>query len=82
MKAVEVLVRVKGITERDALLRMHRWLMSAQAVQDATAGYVAPAGHESACQEASAMLLSFPAHRWWTSTVACSPWVSHGLGSK
>lgn len=82
VKAVEILVQVKGMTARRAVRAMHDYLMSVKAAQDRTTGYTAPMGHTGACQEASDMLLGLPQHRDWTWSLACSPWSSGGHAGK
>lgn len=71
-KAVEILVRVRGFREEQAvslvydhLLAFHRLVAAAQTV--------IPWGHRPPCEEMSDLLARFGAHRAWTEGLPCSP---------
>lgn len=77
VKGVEVLVRVKGLTERHAIQAMHGYLMSVKGAQDRAGRSAAiPLGHEPACVEIADTLKAFPGQRDWTWSLPCSPWAS------
>lgn len=70
-KSVEILVRVKGWSERtalravyDKLLRQHRTFAAGQAI-------LAP-GHRPPCEEIRDLLGRFPQHRAWTAALECA----------
>ncbi len=71
-KAVEILVRVRGYREEQALSLLYDHLLS---FNRAVAGHrtVIPWGHRPPCDELVDLLGRFRAHRAWTEGLECSP---------
>lgn len=65
--AIEILVRVKGVNEADALRAFHRYLAGAHA-RGAWA-----TGHTTPCEEIADLLRRFPRHRALTASWECAP---------
>ncbi len=71
-KAVEILTRVKGISEEQALRTMYAYLLAFhRAVQRGPARM--PPGHRPPCEEAADLLAQFPQHAAWTGSLECAP---------
>lgn len=71
-KAVEILVRVRRISEEQALRIMYAHLIAVhRGVQRGTA-MLAP-GHRPPCEEAADLLGRFPRHAAWTGSLDCAP---------
>jgi IrrE N-terminal-like domain len=71
-KAVEILVRVRGFAEEQALSLIYDHLLTFNRIV-ADNGTVIPWGHRAPCEEMSDLLQRFPAHRAWTDDLPCSP---------
>jgi IrrE N-terminal-like domain len=70
-KAVEILVRVRGYREEQALSLVYDHLLSVdRAVARRTT--VIPWGHRPPCDEMIDLVARFPAHRGWTAGLPCS----------
>jgi len=71
VRAVEILARVTGIDEREALRRTHAMTML---VEPPSVGRPIPPGHKALCVEIADVLRAFPKHASWTTDLECSPW--------
>jgi hypothetical protein len=71
-KAVEILVRVRGLRPAQALSLVYDHLLSFNrlVVEQRT---VIPWGHRPPCEEMADLLGRFPAHRAWTDGLPCGP---------
>jgi hypothetical protein len=71
-KAVEILARVRGVREEQALSLVYDHLLAFERLvgQRLT---VIPWGHRAPCEEMTDLLARFPAHRAWTSDLPCAP---------
>ncbi len=67
-KAVEILVRVKGSTEREAVHNLHAWLLALH-----MKGITPPSGQPTACEQILDLLARFPEHRVGTGGPSCGP---------
>jgi hypothetical protein len=71
-KAVEILVRVRGYREEQALSLVYDHLLGFHRLV-ADKRTVIPWGHRAPCEEMSDLLRRFPAHRAWTEDLPCGP---------
>jgi len=71
-KAVEILVRVRGYAEAQAVSLIYDHLLTFNQIV-AERGTVIPWGHRAPCEEMSDLLQRFPAQRAWTYDLPCSP---------
>lgn len=71
-KAVEILVRVRGYREEQALSLVYDHLLRFHLLV-ADTRTVIPWGHRAPCEEMSDLLRRFPAHRAWTEDLPCGP---------
>jgi len=70
-KAVEVLMRIKGLKEEQALRTTYALLLAYhRAVQQ---GIRMLPGHQPPCAEAADLLARFPQHAAWTGSLDCAP---------
>ncbi len=70
-KAVEVLARVKGLSEEQAVRATYALVLAYQrAVQQ---GVRMPPGHRTPCEEIADLLARFPQHAEWTGSLECAP---------
>ena len=67
-KAVEILVRVKGVTEREAVQSVHMWLLALH-----VRGVTPPSSQPTACEQILDLLARFPEHRQSTGGLSCGP---------
>lgn len=66
-KAVEILQRVKEVSERDAFKLFHDFLLAIH-----RSGSSLPT-HHPACEEIGDLVKRFPAQWWWTKDLECAP---------
>ena len=71
-KAVEILVRVRGLREEQALSLVYDHLLSFNRLVTERRTVI-PWGHRPPCDEIADLLGRFPAHRAWTHGLACGP---------
>jgi hypothetical protein len=71
-KAVEILVRVRGFREEQALSLIYDHLLAFNRLVVA-ARTVIPWGHRPPCEEIADLLERFPAHRAWSAGLPCGP---------
>jgi IrrE N-terminal-like domain len=71
-KAVEILVRVRGYAEEQALSLLYDHLLAFNRLV-ADRRTVIPWGHRAPCEEMTDLLQRFPAHRAWTDDLPCGP---------
>ena len=69
-KAVEILVRLRGMSEGDALRLICDYLLAVHRLPDPSTGFL---GHASACEEVKDLLRRFPQYRAWTVNLKCAP---------
>jgi len=71
-KAVEILMRVRGLAEEQALLAVYDHLLAFNrlVVEGRT---VIPWGHRAPCEEIADLLGRFPRQRAWSTALACAP---------
>lgn len=70
-KAVEVLARVRGLSEAEALRMVYAHLLSAHRAVEA-GRVVVPWGHLRPCAEIAELLTRFPAQSAWTGRLECA----------
>lgn len=71
-KAVEILVRVRGVREEQALSLIYDHLLAFNRLVVAERTVI-PWGHRPPCEEIADLLGRFPAHRAWTAGLPCGP---------
>ncbi|HEY3099528.1 MAG TPA: ImmA/IrrE family metallo-endopeptidase [Methylomirabilota bacterium] len=71
-KAVEILVRVRGFREEQAMSLIYDHLLAFNRLVVAERTVI-PWGHRPPCEEIADLLGRFPAHRAWTSGLPCAP---------
>jgi hypothetical protein len=71
-KAIEILVRVRGLREEQALSLVYDHLLAFDRLV-AAERTVIPWGHRPPCEEMRDLLGRFPAHRAWTDGLPCGP---------
>jgi hypothetical protein len=71
-KAVEILTRVRGISEREALRKMYLYLRRVQLELERDPE-LDLAGHRPPCEEIADLFRRFPAHGRWTADLECEP---------
>jgi len=71
-EAVRILVRVKGMSEEDALRAMYEYLAGVQRALDLYPS-LELRGHLRPCDEIADLLGRFPAQRSWTALLECAP---------
>ena len=70
-KAVEVLVRVRRLSEQDALSVVYEHLLAFNRLV-AARRTVIPWGHRAPCDEIADLLGRFPSHRAWSAGLECA----------
>jgi uncharacterized protein DUF955 len=70
-KAVEVLMRVRGLDEEQALRVVYDHLLTFHRLVTAKRTVI-PWGHRPPCEEMRDLLQRFPTHRAWTKDLPCS----------
>ena len=70
-KAVEVLVRVRRLSEQEALSVVYEHLLAFNRLV-VTGRTVIPWGHRGPCDEIADLLGRFPAHRAWSAGLECA----------
>jgi hypothetical protein len=79
VKALEILMRVRGLAEATALESVYQLLLTQH--RDQVTGRQSPRQHRrSACDEIKDLLGRFPQHREWWAKVECAPTVGRGPG--
>jgi len=71
-KAVEILVRVRGLPEDQALRLVYRYLLNVHHRLQRSPGED-PQGHRPPCDEIADLLARFPQHLAWTARLECAP---------
>ena len=71
-KAVEILVRVRGFREEQALSLIYDHLLAFNRLVVAERTVI-PWGHRPPCEEIADLLGRFPAHRAWSAGLPCGP---------
>lgn len=71
-KAVEVLVRVQGKTEAEALRRVLQFLWSVQETLASRPRLELPLGHPPLCEQIDDLLRRFPRHQEWANAFGCA----------
>ncbi len=71
-KAVEILVRVKGMTQADALRRVLEFLWSVQETVAAQSRPRLPRGHPPLCVQIDDLLRRFLDHQGWANAFRCA----------
>ena len=71
-KAVEILMRVKGLSEEQALRTEYAVLLAFHRATQRGPGRMPP-GHRPACEEAADLLGRFPQYASWTGSLDCAP---------
>ena len=75
-KAVEVLVQIKGWTERTALQRVHAWLLGLN-----VRGVPPREGQPTPCEQIVDLLARFPDQKDWMAGASCSPTPAGGVSA-
>lgn len=70
-KAVEILVRIKGKTEAEALRSVLEFLQSVHWTLASQQDTVLPVGHPPLCLQIDDLLRRFPGHRYWAASFDC-----------
>jgi len=71
-KAVEVLMRAKGLSEETAVRAMYAWLLQLHRAHR-SGQFTPPRGRASPCEEIADLLARFARHREWPGLVECVP---------
>lgn len=71
-KAVEILVRVQGKTEAEALRRVLQFLWSVQETLASQPRPELPLGHPPLCEQIDDLLRRFPSHQEWANAFRCA----------
>lgn len=71
-KAVEILARVRGMSEAQALRLMYEYLLGVRWALERSPR-LDLAGHRPPCEEIADLLARFPQHRGWTAALQCAP---------
>lgn len=71
-KAVEILTRIKGISEEQALRTIYAHLLAFHRATQRGVDLMPP-GHRPPCAEAADLLSRFPEHAAWTGSLECAP---------
>jgi hypothetical protein len=71
-KAVEILTRVTGISEEQALRTIYAHLLAFHRALQRGADLMPP-GHRPPCEEIADLLSRFPQHAAWTGSLDCAP---------
>ena len=71
-KSVEILVRVRRLSEQQALSVVYEHLLAFNRLV-AARRTVIPWGHRSPCEEIADLLGRFPSHRAWSGGLECAP---------
>ena len=71
-KAVEILARVRGLPEDQALRLVYRYLLNVHHRLQRSPGED-PQGHRPPCDEIADLLARFPQHLAWTARLECAP---------
>jgi hypothetical protein len=71
-KAVEILVRVRRLSEHEALSVVYNHLLAFNRLVVARRTVI-PWGHRPPCEEIADLLRRFPSHRAWSAGLECAP---------
>jgi hypothetical protein len=71
-KSVEVLMRVRGLPEEEALKRVYDYLLAWNRTVVARRTVI-PWGHRAPCEEIAELLGRFPQYRGWSAGLECAP---------
>ena len=71
-KAIEILVRVRGFSEAQAVRAFYEYLRAFDRLVAANLTVI-PWGHRPPCEEITDLLARFPTQRAWTDDLACAP---------